>query len=401
MFENKKILIGVSGGIAAYKTAYLVSRLHKAGAEVHVIMTENATEFISPLVFETLSGQRCVVDTFDRNRQFEVEHVSLAKMADLFMIAPATADVIAKTANGIADDMLTTTFLASTCHKMVVPAMNTQMYLNPITQDNLKKLKGYGIEVIDPADGLLACGDVGVGKMPEPEDLYRYIEREAARPHDLQGRRVLVTAGATQESMDPVRYITNHSTGRMGFALARECMLRGADVTIVKAAATAEAPEFCEIIDVKSAEEMYQAVVSRSVGMDVILMAAAVADYTPASVSDQKIKKKDDDLSIPLKRTKDILQHLGETKRENQFLLGFSMETQNLVENSTKKLHKTHADMIAANNLKDTGAGFGTATNLVTLITEEGAEELPLMSKEEVAHAIIDRIHNCVQTREH
>lgn len=400
MFENKKILIGVSGGIAAYKTAYLVSRLKKAGAEVHVIMTKNAEEFIRPLVFETLSGQRCVVDTFDRNRQFEVEHVSLAKMADVFMIAPATADVIAKTANGIADDMLTTTFLASTCPKIVVPAMNTQMYLNPVTQDNLKKLKSYGIRVIDPAEGLLACGDVGAGKMPEPEELYAYLEQEAARPHDLQGKRVLVTAGATQESMDPVRYITNHSTGRMGFALAKECMLRGADVTIVKAAATAPVPKFCTVVDVRSAEEMFQAIVSRAPEMDAVLMAAAVADYTPASVSDQKIKKKDDDLSIPLKRTKDILQYLGEHKKENQFLLGFSMETQNLVENSKKKLQKKHADMIAANNLKDAGAGFGTATNLVTLITEDGAEALPLMSKDDVAAAIIDHIQERVRKRQ-
>lgn len=392
MFEDKKVLIGVSGGIAAYKTASLVSRLHKAGVEVHVIMTENATEFISPLVFETLSGQRCVVDTFDKNRQFEVEHVSLAKLADLFMIAPATANVIAKAANGLADDMLTTTFLASNCPKMVVPAMNTQMYLNPVTQDNLKKLKKYGIQIIEPAEGLLACGDTGKGKMPEPEELYRYIERELAYPHDLDGKHILVTAGATQESMDPVRYITNHSTGRMGFALAKECMLRGADVTLVRASATAEAPDFCKIIDVKSAEDMFNAVTGCADRMDAIMMAAAVADYTPASVSDQKIKKHDDDLRIPLKRTQDILQYLGEHKKQGQFLLGFSMETQNLVENSTKKLKKKNADMIAANNLRDAGAGFGTATNLVTLITEDGAEELPLMSKQEVAHEIVNRM---------
>jgi phosphopantothenoylcysteine decarboxylase/phosphopantothenate--cysteine ligase len=392
MFEDKKVLIGVSGGIAAYKTASLVSRLHKAGVEVHVIMTENATEFISPLVFETLSGQRCVVDTFDKNRQFEVEHVSLAKLADLFMIAPATANVIAKAANGLADDMLTTTFLASNCPKMVVPAMNTQMYLNPVTQDNLKKLKKYGIQIIEPAEGLLACGDTGKGKMPEPEELYRYMERELAYPHDLDGKHILVTAGATQESMDPVRYITNHSTGKMGFALAKECMLRGADVTLVRASATAEAPDFCKIIDVKSAEDMFNAVTGCADRMDAIMMAAAVADYTPASVSDQKIKKHDDDLRIPLKRTQDILQYLGEHKKQGQFLLGFSMETQNLVENSTKKLKKKNADMIAANNLRDAGAGFGTATNLVTLITEDGAEELPLMSKQEVAHEIVNRM---------
>ncbi|MCH3953665.1 MAG: bifunctional phosphopantothenoylcysteine decarboxylase/phosphopantothenate--cysteine ligase CoaBC [Eubacterium sp.] len=397
MFEDKKVLIGVSGGIAAYKTASLVSRLHKAGVEVHVIMTENATEFISPLVFETLSGQRCVVDTFDKNRQFEVEHVSLAKLADLFMIAPATADVIAKTANGLADDMLTTTFLASNCPKMVVPAMNTQMYLNPVTQDNLKKLKQYGIQVIEPAEGLLACGDTGKGKMPEPEELYRYIEHALAYPHDLKGKHVLVTAGATQESMDPVRFITNHSTGRMGFALAKECMLRGADVTLVRASATAEAPDFCNIINVKSAEDMFNAVTGCADRMDAIMMAAAVADYTPASVSNQKIKKHDDDLSIPLKRTRDILQYLGEHKKEGQFLLGFSMETQNLVENSSKKLKKKHADMIAANNLRDAGAGFGTATNLVTLITEDGAEELPLMGKQEVAHEIVNRMKTVIK----
>jgi phosphopantothenoylcysteine decarboxylase/phosphopantothenate--cysteine ligase len=397
MFEDKKVLIGVSGGIAAYKTASLVSRLHKAGVEVHVIMTENATEFISPLVFETLSGQRCVVDTFDKNRQFEVEHVSLAKLADLFMIAPATADVIAKTANGLADDMLTTTFLASNCPKMVVPAMNTQMYLNPVTQDNLKKLKQYGIQVIEPAEGLLACGDTGKGKMPEPEELYRYIEHALAYPHDLKGKHVLVTAGATQESMDPVRFITNHSTGRMGFALAKECMLRGADVTLVRASATAEAPDFCNIINVKSAEDMFNAVTGCADRMDAIMMAAAVADYTPASVSNQKIKKHDDDLSILLKRTRDILQYLGEHKKEGQFLLGFSMETQNLVENSSKKLKKKHADMIAANNLRDAGAGFGTATNLVTLITEDGAEELPLMGKQEVAHEIVNRMKTVIK----
>lgn len=397
MFEDKKVLIGVSGGIAAYKTASLVSRLHKAGVEVHVIMTENATEFISPLVFETLSGQRCVVDTFDKNRQFEVEHVSLAKLADLFMIAPATADVIAKTANGLADDMLTTTFLASNCPKMVVPAMNTQMYLNPVTQDNLKKLKQYGIQVIEPAEGLLACGDTGKGKMPEPEELYRYIEHALAYPHDLKGKHVLVTAGATQESMDPVRFITNHSTGRMGFALAKECMLRGADVTLVRASATAEAPDFCNIINVKSAEDMFNAVTGCADRMDAIMMAAAVADYTPASVSNQKIKKHDDELNIPLKRTRDILQYLGEHKKEGQFLLGFSMETQNLVENSSKKLKKKHADMIAANNLRDAGAGFGTATNLVTLITEDGAEELPLMGKQEVAHEIVNRMKTVIK----
>lgn len=392
MFEHKTVVIGVTGGIAAYKTAYLVSRLKKAGAEVHVIMTENATEFITPLVFETLSGQRCVVDTFDKNRQFEVEHIALAKAADVFMIAPATADVIAKVANGIADDMLTTTFLASTCHKMVVPAMNTQMYLNPITQDNMKKLKHYGIEVVEPASGYLACGDTGVGKMPEPDVLYSCIERVAAYPHDMNRKKVLVTAGATQESLDPVRYITNHSTGRMGFSLAKECMLRGAEVTIVKAYATAECPDFCEIVEVRSAQEMFEAVKERADEMDIVMMAAAISDYTPANVSDQKIKKKDGDLSIPMKRTTDILQYLGEHKKDGQYLLGFSMETENLIENSEKKLRKKKADMIAANNLKDEGAGFGTVTNRITLITSSNAEQLPLMGKDEVSHTIVNRI---------
>lgn len=399
MFEGKTVLIGVSGGIAAYKTAYLVSRLSKTEAEVDVLMTENAKNFISPLTFETLSGQKCVTDTFERTFKFDVEHVSLAKKADLFMIAPATANVIAKIANGIADDMLTTTFLACDCPKYVVPAMNTRMYNNPITQDNLKKLRSYGIHVIDPASGYLACGDTGAGKMPEPEELYHFIERELAREKDMTGKRVLVTAGATREALDPVRFISNHSSGKMGFALARECMLRGAQVTIVKAAATAELPRFCEIQEAVSAGDMYREVMARADETDIVIMAAAVSDYTPETVADQKIKKHDGDMSIPLTRTRDILKALGEKRREDQFLCGFSMETQNLVENSRGKLERKHVDMICANNLKDPGAGFQTDTNLVTLITKDATEELPLMSKDDVAHAIVDHIMADLESR--
>lgn len=399
MFEGKTVLIGVSGGIAAYKTAYLVSRLSKTEAEVDVLMTENAKNFISPLTFETLSGQKCVTDTFERTFKFDVEHVSLAKKADLFMIAPATANVIAKIANGIADDMLTTTFLACDCPKYVVPAMNTRMYNNPITQDNLEKLRSYGIHVIDPASGYLACGDTGAGKMPEPEELYHFIERELAREKDMTGKRVLVTAGATREALDPVRFISNHSSGKMGFALARECMLRGAQVTIVKAAATAELPRFCEVQEAVSAGDMYREVMARADETDIVIMAAAVSDYTPVTVADQKIKKHDGDMSIPLTRTRDILKALGEKRREDQFLCGFSMETQNLVENSRGKLERKHVDMICANNLKDPGAGFQTDTNLVTLITKDATEELPLMSKDDVAHAIVDHIMADLESR--
>ena len=392
MFENKSIIIGVSGGIAAYKTAYLVSALSKTEADVNVIMTENACEFISPLVFETLTGNKCYVDTFDRNFKFDVEHISLAKKADIFMIAPATANVIAKIANGIADDMLTTTFLASKCKKIVSPAMNTAMFENQITQDNIAKRKKYGIGVVEPQDGLLACGDTGAGKMPEPDFLFDVIEREIAREKDMLGKKVLVTAGATMESLDPVRFLTNHSSGKMGFAIAKEAMLRGAEVTVVKANTTAEIPNFVKIVEVSSAKDMFDAVTALSDQQDIIVKAAAVADYTPESYVDSKIKKKDGDLSIPLKRTMDILKYLGENKKEGQFLCGFSMETDNMLENSKAKLSKKNADMIVANNLRDAGSGFKTDTNAVTLITRDGYRSLELKSKAEVAKEIFDEI---------
>lgn len=392
MFENKSIIIGVSGGIAAYKTAYLVSALSKTEADVNVIMTENACEFISPLVFETLTGNKCYVDTFDRNFKFDVEHISLAKKADIFMIAPATANVIAKIANGIADDMLTTTFLASKCKKIVSPAMNTAMFENQITQDNIAKLKKYGIGVVEPQNGLLACGDTGAGKMPEPDFLFDVIEREIAREKDMLCKKVLVTAGATMESLDPVRFLTNHSSGKMGFAIAKEAMLRGAEVTVVKANTTAEIPNFVKIVEVSSAKDMFDAVTALSDQQDIIVKAAAVADYTPESYVDSKIKKKDGDLSIPLKRTMDILKYLGENKKEGQFLCGFSMETDNMLENSKAKLSKKNADMIVANNLKDAGSGFKTDTNAVTLITRNGHRSLELKSKAEVAKEIFDEI---------
>lgn len=392
MFENKSIIIGVSGGIAAYKTAYLVSALSKTEADVNVIMTENACEFISPLVFETLTGNKCYVDTFDRNFKFDVEHISLAKKADIFMIAPATANVIAKIANGIADDMLTTTFLASKCKKIVSPAMNTAMFENQITQDNIAKLKKYGIGVVEPQNGLLACGDTGAGKMPEPDFLFDVIEREIAREKDMLGKKVLVTAGATMESLDPVRFLTNHSSGKMGFAIAKEAMLRGAEVTVVKANTTAEIPNFVKIVEVSSAKDMFGAVTALSDQQDIIVKAAAVADYTPESYVDSKIKKKDGELSIPLKRTKDILKYLGENKKEGQFLCGFSMETDNMLENSKAKLRKKNADMIVANNLRDAGSGFKTDTNAVTLITRDGHRSLELKSKAEVAKEIFDEI---------
>ena len=392
MFENKSIIIGVSGGIAAYKTAYLVSALSKTEADVNVIMTKNACEFISPLVFETLTGNKCYVDTFDRNFKFDVEHISLAKKADIFMIAPATANVIAKIANGIADDMLTTTFLASKCKKIVSPAMNTAMFENQITQDNIAKLKKYEIGVVEPQNGLLACGDTGAGKMPEPDFLFDVIEREIAREKDMLGKKVLVTAGATMESLDPVRFLTNHSSGKMGFAIAKEAMLRGAEVTVVKANTTAEIPNFVNIVEVSSASEMFDEVTKRANQQDIIVKAAAVADYTPESYVDSKIKKKDGDLSIPLKRTMDILKYLGENKKEGQFLCGFSMETDNMLENSKAKLSKKNADMIVANNLKDAGSGFKTDTNAVTLITRDGHRSLELKSKADVAKEIFDEI---------
>ncbi|STO01288.1 DNA/pantothenate metabolism flavoprotein [[Eubacterium] infirmum] len=392
MFDNKSIIIGVSGGIAAYKTAYLVSALSKTAADVNVIMTENACEFIRPIVFETLTGNKCYVDTFDRNFNFDVEHISLAKKADVFLVAPATANVIAKIANGIADDMLTTTFLASKCKKIISPAMNTAMFENQITQNNIAKLKEYGIDVIEPQSGLLACGDTGTGKMPEPGYLFDVIEREIAREKDMLGKKVLVTAGATMEALDPVRFLTNHSSGKMGFAIAKEAMLRGAEVTVVKANTTAEIPNFVNVVEVSSAGDMFNAVKAVSNQQDIIVKAAAVADYTPESYVDSKIKKKDGDLSIALKRTKDILKYLGENKKEGQFLCGFSMETDNMLKNSKAKLSKKNADMIVANNLKDAGSGFKTDTNAVTLITKNGHKLLELKSKADVAKEIFDEI---------
>ena len=394
MLKGKTVLLGVTGSIAAYKIAYLASTLKKLHAQVHVLMTQNATNFINPITFETLTGNKCLVDTFDRNFQFSVEHVSIAKQADVVMIAPASANVIGKLAHGIADDMLTTTIMACKCKKIVSPAMNTNMYENPIVQDNLAILQHYGYEVIEPASGYLACGDTGAGKMPEPEMLLDYILREIAKEKDLLGRKVLVTAGPTQEAIDPVRYITNHSSGKMGYALAKIAMRRGADVTLITAPTNLPAPLFADVVPVVSAQEMFDAVKERAPQMDIIIKAAAVADYTPVSVSDEKIKKKDGDLSLPMRRTTDILAYLGEHRKPGQFICGFSMETENLVENSKKKLQKKNADLIVANNLRDEGAGFGTDTNVVTLVMEEGIVELPCMSKEQVAEAVLDAIQN-------
>ena len=394
MLEGKTVLLGVTGSIAAYKIAYLASALKKRHADVHVLMTENATNFINPITFETLTGNKCLVDTFDRNFQFQVEHVSIAKKADVVMIAPASANVIGKLAHGIADDMLTTTILACKCKKIVAPAMNTNMYENPVVQANLKKLKEFGMEVIEPASGMLACRVEGKGKLPSEEVLLEYILREIQFEKDMTGKKVLVTAGATQEAIDPVRYITNHSTGKMGYALAKIAMRRGADVTLITAPTNLPAPLFADVVPVVSAQEMFDAVKERAPQMDIIIKAAAVADYTPVSVSDEKIKKKDGDLSLPMRRTTDILAYLGEHRRPGQFICGFSMETENLVENSKKKLQKKNADLIVANNLRDEGAGFGTDTNVVTLVMEEGIVELPCMSKEEVAEAVLDAIQN-------
>lgn len=392
MLKNKCVVLGITGSIAAYKIASLASALRKLHCEVQVIMTQNATNFINPITFETLTGNKCLTDTFDRNFSFEVEHISIAKKADLVMVAPASANVIGKLAHGIADDMLTTTLLACKCKKLISPAMNTAMYENPIVQDNLKILEGYGYEVINPASGYLACGDTGAGKMPEPEVLLQYILREIACEKDLVGKKILVTAGPTQEAIDPVRVITNHSTGKMGYAIAKTAMLRGADVTLVSGPVNLAPPPFVTVIPVKSAEDMFQAVTTHAAKQDAIIKAAAVADYTPASFSTEKVKKKDDDMSIPLTRTKDILKYLGEHKKEGQFLCGFSMETEHMLENSKTKLTKKNVDMIVANNLKTTGAGFGTDTNVVTLITRDAIRELPLMSKEDVAHEILNQI---------
>ncbi len=392
MLKGKTILLGVTGGIAAYKSASLASRLVKSGAEVRVIMTEHATNFINPITFETLTGHKCITDTFDRNFEFQVEHVSLAKKADVIMVAPATANVIAKLAHGLADDMLTTTILASHAPKLIVPAMNTGMYENPVTQDNLNLCRKYGMKVIEPATGHLACGDDGKGKMPEPEILFEHILSCCACEKDMDGLKVLVTAGPTQEAVDPVRFLTNHSSGRMGYSIAKACMLRGAEVTLVTGPTALTPPLFVNVVPVISAKDMFNAVTSRSNDMDIIIKAAAVADYRPAEVSDQKVKKSDDALSLALERTDDILKYLGEHKKPGQFLCGFSMETENMLENSRKKLEKKYLDMIAANNLKVPGAGFETTTNVITIITPDSVKELELMSKEDAAFRLLDEI---------
>ena len=392
MLEGKTVLLGVTGSIAAYKIAYLASALKKQHADVHVLMTRNATNFINPITFETLTGNKCLVDTFDRNFQFQVEHVSIAKKADVVMIAPASANVIGKLAHGIADDMLTTTIMACRCKKIISPAMNTNMFENPIVQDNLKTLEHYGYEVIDPAVGYLACGDTGAGKMPEPETLLSYIMRECACEKDMKGLKLLVTAGPTQEAIDPVRYITNHSSGKMGYAIAKMAMLRGADVTLVSGRTAIAPPPFVKVVPVVTARDMYEAVTAVSKEQDIIIKAAAVADYRPATVSDEKIKKKDDDMSIALERTDDILKYLGEHKPDGQFLCGFSMETQNMIGNSRVKLTKKNLDMVAANNVKMAGAGFQGDTNVLTLITQDEEVSLPLMSKEDAALKILDKI---------
>lgn len=392
MLQGKTVVLGITGSIAAYKIASLASKLVKLHADVHVLMTQNATNFITPITFETLTGNKCLIDTFDRNFQFDVAHVSLAKKADVMLIAPASANVIGKIANGIADDMLTTTVMASTAPVLISPAMNTHMYENPIVQDNLQKLERFGYKIIAPAVGMLACHDVGAGKMPEPEMLLDWILREIACKKDLQGKKILVTAGPTQEAVDPVRYLTNHSTGKMGYALARCAMLRGADVTLVTGPTAITPPPFVQTVAVTSAEEMYQKVTERAAEQNAIIMAAAVADYRPATVSAEKQKKQAGDAVLPLSRTKDILAYLGEHKPAGQFLCGFSMETQHMLENSRAKLKRKHLDMICANNLKVAGAGFGTDTNVVTLIQAQKEQELPLQSKEAVGHAILDVI---------
>lgn len=394
MLEGKNVVLAVTGSIAAYKIANLASMLKKLHANITVLMTQNATNFINPITFETLTGNKCLIDTFDRNFQYSVEHVSLAKSTDVVLVAPASANVIGKLANGIADDMLTTTVMACTCKKIVAPAMNTHMYENPVVQDNIKKLIHYGMEVITPDTGYLACGDVGAGKMPSEQVLLEYILKEAAYEKDLAGKKVLVTAGPTMEKLDPVRYLTNHSTGKMGYAIARHCMQRGAEVTLVTGRTETPKPSFVKIVDVVSAKDMAEAVKACYQEQDIIIKAAAVADYRPVEISDEKIKKKDTELSIALERTEDILQFLGDNRREGQFLCGFSMETENMLENSRAKLEKKHVDMIVANNVKQAGAGFGTDTNIVTLITKDSVKELPLMSKEEVAKQMIDTIQS-------
>ena len=392
MLKGKTVVLGVTGSIAAYKMANVASMLVKLHADVHVIMTENACQFITPVTFETLTGNKCMVDTFDRNFQFHVAHISIAKKADVLLVAPASANVIGKLANGIADDMLTTTAMACTCQKIVAPAMNTNLYHNPILQDNLKKLEGYGFTVIAPEKGVLACRDIGDGKMPSEDVLVGYILREIAHEKDLAGMKVIVTAGPTQESVDPVRYITNHSTGKMGYELAKAAMLRGAEVTLVSGVTNLEPPMFVDYVQVKSAGDMFEAMKSRFLDNDIIIKAAAVADYKPKSYSDEKTKKKDGEMSIELDRTQDILKYLGEHRREGQFYCGFSMETQNMLENSRVKLDKKNIDMVVANNLKIAGSGFGTDTNVVTMISKEEEIQLELLSKAEVAHKILDEI---------
>ena len=392
MLKGKTVLLGITGSIAAYKIAYLASALHKLHADVHVLMTENATNFINPITFETLTGNKCLVDTFDRNFQFQVEHVSIAKKADVVMIAPASAKVIGKLANGLADDMLTTTVMACRCQKILAPAMNTAMYENPVVQDNIRKLQTYGYEVITPASGYLACGDTGAGKMPEPETLLEYILKEAAFQKDLAGKKLLVTAGPTQEAIDPVRCLTNHSSGKMGYAIAKMAMLRGAEVTLVSGPTAIEPPLFVKVVPVTSARDMFEAVTGLSDEQDIIIKAAAVADYRPKQVSEDKVKKKDDQASIELERTDDILKYLGQHKKQGQFLCGFSMETRDMLRNSRAKLEKKNLDMVAANNLKVEGAGFQGDTNVLTLITQDEEVSLPLMSKEDAALKILDKI---------
>lgn len=390
MLKGKTVLLGVTGGIAAYKAAALASALVKQHAAVEVVMTSNATEFVTPLTFEQLTGRRTMVDTFDRNFSHQVEHISLAERTDLVIIAPATANVCAKLAHGLADDMLTTTALACRCPKLIAPAMNTNMFENPVTQDNLEILRRYGWDVIEPASGRLACGAVGKGKLPEPEELVQHVLRYLAMPHDLAGKKVLVTAGPTQESLDPVRYLTNHSTGKMGYAIAKMAMLRGADVTLVSGPTAITPPPFIRVVNVKSAQDMFEAVSGSAPESDLIIKAAAVADYTPADYSDNKMKKKGGDMSIPLKRTQDILKYLGEHRTPGQVICGFSMETENMMENSREKLTRKNVDMICANNLKVAGAGFGVDTNVITVITKDSITELPLLSKEAAANAILD-----------